>query len=158
MSDDQADAIAAASAVFENDVGVWDAEFEIRPAPGAEPIVQHAVASNKRIGGGRWLIVDYRSDSGFEGHGVYGWDPSIGKYTGIWVDSMGTSIARSVGTYDTNTRTATYVTEIMAGDRNFRYRETIQHCADGTRLYRNLVATPEGGEHEMIRMVYRKRP
>lgn len=61
--------IAARTAVFEKDVGVWDSEMEIRPAPGAPTARQKGVSTNHLIGG-RWLVVDYRADSGFEGHGI----------------------------------------------------------------------------------------
>ena len=92
-----AEKIAAATAVFAKDEGTWDAEMEIRPGPGAEPLRQKGVSTNKRIGGGRWLVVDFRAETGFEGHGIYGWDASTEKYTGVWVDSMQTAISRAEG-------------------------------------------------------------
>ena len=157
MGDANADAIAMATAVFEKDVGVWDAESEIHPGPGAAPVRQVGVSTNRRIGGGRWLVVDYRTEGGFEGHGVYGWDAAKGKYTGVWVDSMQTSIARSEGTWDPAMRTMTYVTETTIGDRTVTYREVTETREDGTQLYRNLMPTPDGGEFEMIRIVYKRR-
>ncbi len=39
---------------------------------------QKGVSTNRRIGDGRWLIVDYRAEGGFEGHGVYGYDAAKG--------------------------------------------------------------------------------
>jgi hypothetical protein len=149
--------IAAATAVFEKDVGTWDADAEIRPGPGA-PVIKHkAVSTNRRIGGGKWLIVDYRADSGFEGHGVYGWDPDKEKYTGVWVDSMGTSMARSEGTWDPSTRTTTFESEAFHQGRTVRYREITQTLDDGTQVYRHVLPTPDGGEFEMIRATYRRR-
>ncbi len=146
--------IAAATAVFEKDVGVWEAETEVHPAPGMPAIRHKATSTNRRIGGGRWLIVDYKADSGFEGHGIYGWDPATGKYTGVWVDSMQSSIARSEGTWDPATRTMTFVTETAHQGRTVRYREVTQTLEDGTQVYRNLVPMPDSGEFEMIRTTY----
>ncbi len=145
------------TAVFAKDEGVWDAEVEIRPGPGAPVVRQKGVSTNRRIGGGRWLIVDYRAESGFEGHGVYGYDAAKGKYTAAWVDSMQACIARSEGDWDPATRTMTFVTEATHGGRTIRYREITQTLPDGTQVYRNLVPTPDGGEFEMIRSVYRRR-
>ncbi len=150
--------IAAATAVFEKDVGVWDAEVEIRPAPGAPAIRQSGVSTNRRISGGRWLVVDYRADSGFEGHGVYGGDSGTGKYTGVWVDSAQSTIARSEGTWDAARRTMTFVTEARHEGRTLRYREITETHDDGSQTYRNLVPMPDGTEHEMIRTIYRRRP
>ena len=101
--------------------------------------------------------MDYRADSGFEGHGVYGYDAAKGKYTAAWVDSMQSCIARSEGDWDPATRTMTFVTEAAHGGRTIRYREITQTLPDGTQVYRNLVPTPDGGEFEMIRSVYRRR-
>jgi hypothetical protein len=148
--------VAAATAVFQKDVGVWDAEIEIRPAPGAAPIAQKGVSTNRLIAGGRWLVVEYRTESGFEGHGVHGWDGATERYTGVWVDSMQGGIARSEGTWDAAARTMTFVTEVTQGDKSFCYREITQTLEDGTQVYRNLVPSP-GGEFEMIRAVYRRR-
>jgi hypothetical protein len=152
-----AERIAAATAVFAKDEGVWDAEMEIRPAPGAEPQKQKGISTNKRIGGGRWLVVDYRADSGFEGHGIYGWDAATGKYTGVWVDSMQTAISRAEGSWDPATKTMTFHVEVTHGGQKVRYREETQTQPDGSLVYRNLVPTPDGVEFEMIRSTYRKR-
>ena len=149
--------IAAATAVFAKDEGVWDAETEVRPGPGAAPVRSKGVFTNKRIGGGRWLVVDYRADSGFEGHGVYGWDASMEKYTGVWVDSMQTAISRAEGSWDPATKTMSYDVEVTHGGQKIRYRELTQTQPDGSQVYRNLVPMPEGGEFEMIRTTYRKR-
>ena len=146
----------AAVAVFQKDVGEWDADIEVRPAPGAPAIKQKGVSTNRLVSG-RWLVVDYRADSGFEGHGIYGWDSAKRKYTGAWVDSMQTCIARSEGTWDPSKRTMTFLTETTHGGRTIQYRETTETRDDGTQVYRNLVPTPDGGEHEMIKTVLRRR-
>lgn len=157
MSDDLEKAIAEANRVFDRDVGTWDAESVIRPGPNAPPVHSKGMALNRRTAGGRYMVTDYASDKGFEGHGVYGWDPARGKYTGIWVDSTSSAIAHSVGTWDPASRTMTYETVVEHGGRTVRYRETTQTQEDGSLLYRNLVPTPEGGEFELVRVVYRRR-
>lgn len=150
------DQVKAATALFQKDVGVWNVELEIRPGPDAAPIRQKGISTNRTIAEGRWLIVDHRTEGGFEGHGVYGWDPGTGKYTGTWVDSMQTRIAHSEGTWDAETRTMTFVTETSHQGRTIRYREITQTLDDGSRVYRHLVPTPDGGEFEMIHATYRK--
>ncbi|MCW5980016.1 MAG: DUF1579 domain-containing protein [Bryobacteraceae bacterium] len=150
------DRIREATAVFERDVGDWEADIEIRPGPGTPPVRQKGGATNRTICGGRWLVVEHRSETGFEGHGVYGWDPSKDRYTGAWVDSMQTCITRSEGTWDAAGRTMTFETEAVHQGRVIRYREIIQTLDDGSRLYRNIVPMPDGSEFEMIRAMYRR--
>lgn len=148
--------IADATAVFEKDVGVWDTDLEIQPAPGAPMIRHKGTMSARRIGGGRWLVADHRTEGGFEGHGVYGWDPATGKYTGVWVDSMGSGIARSLGDWDAVSRTMSFVTEVDHNGHVFRYREITETMADGSQVYHHLMPAPDGAEFEMIRCTYRK--
>lgn len=149
--------IAAATAVFAKDEGVWDAETEVRPGPGATPVKSRGTFTNRRIGGGRWLVIDYRSDSGFDGHGIYGWDAGTGKYTGVWVDSMQTAISRAEGSWNPATKTMTFHVEVTHAGQLVRYREETTTLPDGSQIYRNLVPTPDSAEFEMIRTVYRRR-
>ncbi len=145
------------AAVLEADVGTWDGEQEITPRPGAEVQRQKSV-STRALFADRWLIVDNRVDSGFVGHGVYGWDAAAQCYTGIWVDSQMTSIARAIGHHDVATGTMTYAIEVAHGGRTLRYREVVERVDDNTRRYTQYVPLPAGGEHEMIRITYRRRP
>jgi len=147
---------AQANAILSEDAGVWDAETEIRTGPGEPPMRQKAMSTNRMVGG-RWLTMDYKADSGFEGHGLYGWDAAKRKYTGIWVDSMQTAMARGEGTWNPAARTATYEFTTTHGDKPARYRETIERPDRDTRIYRNFVAAPDGKEFEMIHVVYKRR-
>ncbi|MFZ5892388.1 MAG: DUF1579 family protein [Myxococcota bacterium] len=158
MSSDEERArrIATATRVFDKDLGTWDAKSEIFPAPGAAAIHQRGVAENRLVAG-RWLVTDYRADSGYEGHGVYGWDDVKGQYVGTWVDSMGGSIARSVGIWDPATSTMTYVTEAGDAPNVRRYREITRTISDGVHVYENLVPAADGGEFLLIRIEYRRR-
>jgi hypothetical protein len=155
--DERTKRIASRTAVFAKDVGVWDAEVVMHPVPGAAPLQMKGVSDNRRIGNGHWLVIDYKAESGFEGHGIYGWDEAKGSYVGVWVDSMQASIAQSQGTWNAETRTMTFLTELSHEGRTIRYREVTQTLEDGVQVYRNLLATPDGGELEMIKTTYRRR-
>lgn len=147
---------ATAIAVLAKDVGTWDTELEIHPGPGADPDYTTGVTTNRLVGG-RWLVTDHVTTSGFEGHGIYGWDPVLGRYVGAWVDSMGGGIARGEGTWDAATRTMTYEVAVDYQGTTVRYREITQTIDGDTQLYRNLVPTPAGAEFEAIRATYRRR-
>jgi hypothetical protein len=142
-------------AVLEAFVGTWDGEVTIRPGPAAEPIQMTGV-STSRLVAGKWLVVEYRASTGFEGHGIYGWDPSLGRYVGSWVDSALASMAHSEGTWDAAARILELVTETSHDGRTIRYREQRQILDDGSQIYRTIVPSPQG-EFEMIRSLYRRR-
>ncbi|HKA70008.1 MAG TPA: DUF1579 family protein [Actinomycetes bacterium] len=148
--------VEAATTVLRADVGTWDAELEVTPAPGMAPVRSKGVATTRLVGD-RWLVVDIESDGGFAGHGVYGWDAALGEYVSIWVDSMQSSPARGRGRWDPATATMTYEVEAWNAGQVIRYREQTERVSDDTHVYRNLLPTPDGGEFEMIRTVYRRR-
>jgi hypothetical protein len=147
---------AAALAVFRKDLGDWDVELEVTPYPGAAANRTTGVASNRLVAG-RWLVSDLTTESGFSGHGVYGWDPAQRAYVGIWVDAMSGGIAQGTGSWDEATRTMTYDFEVELQDQMVRYREVTQELEDGAQLYRNLRTMPDGREHEVIRATHRRR-
>lgn len=144
--------------VFQKDVGTWDAEVQTRPAPGAPVQVSRGVATNRLRCGGRWLICEFQNETGFEGHGVYGFDPARGKYTGIWVDPMRTFLALLEGTWDPATKTMTLFGEAQRPDgQPMRWRETTQTLDPDTQVFRFLLPMPDGSEFEMMTVTYRRR-
>jgi hypothetical protein len=120
------------------------------------PVRSNGVATTRLIGD-RWLVVDIESDGGFAGHGVYGWDAEAGEFVSVWVDSMQSSPARGRGRWNPATATMTYEVEARHAGQVLRYREQTERVSDDTHIYRNLLPTPDGGEFEMIRTVYRRR-
>jgi hypothetical protein len=139
------------------EVGTWDTELTITPAPGAEGNRTTGTAVNRFVGG-HWLVSDQVTESGFEGHGVYGWDEAGGAYVATWVDSGGGGMTRGTGHWDETDRTMTYDMEVtLATGRTVRYREVSTRVDADTRTYENLVAAPDGGEHAVIRGTYRRR-
>jgi Protein of unknown function (DUF1579) len=152
VSDDE----AAALAVLHKDLGEWDVELEVTPYPGADANRTTGVADNRLVAG-RWLVSDLTTESGFSGHGVYGWDPARRAYVVIWVDAMSGGIAHGTGSWDEASRTMTYDFEVELQDQMVRYREVTQEVAEGDRLYRNLRTMPDGREHEVIRATHRRR-
>jgi hypothetical protein len=62
--------ITEATEIFEKDEGEWEVEMEIRPAPGVPPVRINGTSVNRRIGGGRWLVIDHTADRGFAAHSL----------------------------------------------------------------------------------------
>lgn len=144
------------TAVFAKDVGTWDAEIVIRPGPGAPELRSKGVSVQKLVGG-RWLVADFTNESGFEGHGLFGWDETRKSYVGTWVDTMRTFLAVMAGAYDAESRTMTYSVETTTPDgRAVRWREVTQTVDADTQIFRQLWPAPDG-DFEMMTVTYRRR-
>ena len=142
--------------VLESDVGTWDAEVIVRPGPGA-PEQRSKGVSVQRLVGGRWLVADFKNETGFEGHGIFGWDDARKGFVGTWVDGMRNFLAVMEGAYDADARTMTYRANARLPDgRTLAWREVTERPDDDTRIFRQFWALP-GGEHEMMTVTYRRR-
>lgn len=139
--------------VFEKDVGEWDARVEVYVGP--VPSASTGRMSTRLACGGLWLVSDYRGDSGFEGHGMWTWDPQKRKYVGVWADGMTTFVAPGEGTWDPATRTMTFHYEAKLGDRLVRWRQTTQTVDDDTQVFRSFM--PDTATKEMMKATYTRR-
>jgi hypothetical protein len=144
-------------AVLAADVGTWDADVRVRPAPGVEALPSKGVLINRFACGGRWLISDFRGDSGFEGHGIHGYDPVRGCYVATWVDTERSFLGVAEGSWDAAARVMTYRWEATVGGRTMFWREVTEKGQPGVLVFRQFMPAPAGGELEMITTTYRRR-
>jgi len=143
-------------AVLEQDVGTWDADVDVRVA--GPPVPASKGVSENRLLGGRWLVVDFRNESGFEGHGVTGWDTVRQAYVSTWVDTARTFLAVGEGNWDPEARTMIMTFEASLPDgRRHRWREVTERPDADTRVFRSLMPAPDGGEQEVMTVTYRRR-
>jgi len=94
--------------------GTWDAVVKEFGAPGQPASTSKGVEVAKVIGGGLWVLSDYKGSMAgmtFEGHGIYGYDPEKKKVIGTWVDSMQTNLSPMEGGFDTSGKVLTLVME-----------------------------------------------
>jgi hypothetical protein len=139
--------------VFLKDVGTWDAEIVIR-MPGAPPQESRGYAKNRLVCGGLWLLMEFHNETtGFEGHGMFGYDLAKKKYVGSWIDPTRTFLAPMEGTWDAETRTMTFVVDHPPT----RWRETTELVDDATQVYRVFMAWPGRDEAEVMTVTYRRR-
>lgn len=145
--------------VLKKDVGVWDAAVEIRLGPGVPPQLSKGVAHNRLACGGLWLVSDFKNETtGFEGHGVYGFDPRKDRYVGTWVDPMRTFLAVGEGTFDPASRTMTMWFETTGPQgKPMRWRETTETRDGDTQVFRSFLPGPDGAEHEVMTVTYVRR-
>ena len=88
---------------LENYVGKWDAVAEMLNKPGEPPVESRQEIKMKMIMGGRYLTYSVKGafmDMPFEGMMITGYDNFKKKLISVWVDSMGTGIYMTEGTFD----------------------------------------------------------
>ena len=95
--------------------GSWDATVKFWLEPGKPPTESSGgVIERKWILGDRYLQEDVTGKMfgmPFRGLGLTGYDNMRKKYTGAWVDNMGTGIMHSLGDYDADKKTFRYVSD-----------------------------------------------
>jgi hypothetical protein len=109
--------------------GNWNytIKFWMNPGdPNAKPQESKGTAVRKSIMDGRFSVMDVTGkmqmpgpdgkmkEMTFKGHGIDGYDNVKKKFVGSWIDSMGTGIMFSEGTYDPETKAFTYTAEFEA--------------------------------------------
>jgi hypothetical protein len=93
-------------------VGEWKTESTFWQYPGAEPEKSEGIAKNEMTLGGRYLTSHHTGTAmgmPFEGMSIMGYDNAIKKFKNVWIDNMGTGISTSIGTYDKENNSITFM-------------------------------------------------
>lgn len=144
--------------VMAMEAGVWDADITFPSNDPAKPDQKaKGVQDNELRSEGRWIINKFQVDgTPYQGTGVWGYDRSTGRYSGVWVDNNDQTIRADDGRWDEATKTMTWSANmIMADGRQQRLLFTEEFKGD-TRLF-NMVALTRKGEVPLVRMVFTKR-
>ena len=141
--------------VLEEDVGLWRAFVEVRPS--ADAPVQKSEGTLACRMCGTWLVSDFKNEtSGFEGHGISGWDQIEKRYVATWVDPMRRGLVVMHGAWDPHARTMTFVGEMSRPDGSrLRWREVTEKAAPDVRIFRSFVPSPPG-ELEVMTVRYER--
>ncbi len=105
----------------------------------SKPQESKGTATRKSIMDGRYVEMDVTGkmempgadgkmkDMDFKGHGLEGYDNAKKKFVGTWIDSMGTGIMMSEGTYDPASKSFTYTGDYeMAPGMKQQIREVLK--------------------------------
>jgi hypothetical protein len=106
-------------------VGSWNAEAKTwDKGPDSPPTVSKGTAKYSLVYGGRYLKEEFKGNmmgQPFVGTGYTAYDNLKKKYTGTWIDNMGTAISTMEGTMDDDGKTLTFwgkMDDAMTGDMN----------------------------------------
>lgn len=135
-------------------VGTWQAKVKMYSEPG-KPSESEGTMTRKWILDGRFLEEKFEGNFGgmeFKGIGLTGYDNVKKKYTGLWIDSMSTSMMTSEGNYNEDTKTFSYAGEYycVKCKANVKSRDVVRIVDDNTieqKMYRT-----EPGSKETISM------
>ena len=148
--------------------GNWNYTIKMwmNPDPMTKPQESKGTATRKSIMGGRYFVMDVTGkmqmpgadgkmkDMQFKGMAVEGYDNVKKKFVASWVDSMGTGIQSSEGTYDPATKTFTYTMEMepMPGMKQ-QVREVLK-ATDKDHMMLEWYETQGGQERKTMEIAY----
>ena len=143
-------------------LGQWEHTATMWPHPGAEPVVTHGQTVTELIMGGRFLLDRSTGEffgQQFEGMGITGYDRIKKKYTGIWIDNMGTGIYSVEGEPDDSGNVVTYSSNYsctMTG--TVKQGKSVETTIDADHWKLEMYdTTPAGQEFKAFQIEY-KRP
>jgi len=140
--------------------GVWDAAIEFPGQnPGDPPTRMRGVQTNTFVTGERWIKNDFTVDAKYGGHGTWGYDPKKHKYVGIWVDSNQDYIRVDEGTFDPETQTMTWWSELRQPDPYppAKYRMTEAFKGDTRVLTMIAIGAKSGKEVPLGTITFTRR-
>lgn len=145
-------------------VGVWDAKATFWMAPGAPPSQSSGLMTNTMTLDGRFVRQEYKSSDmmgmSFQGLGYFGYDNIKKQYVGTWMDSMGTGIMVSYGTYDPATKTFTSFGEYQdptANGATVKEKQVAKIIDKDHMTYEMYRLQPDGKEMKEGEITYARR-
>jgi len=143
----------AAHKALEPQVGKWNLKVKFFAAPGAPAEESEATSEVEWIMGNRYTHEEVNGsfmEQPFQGMGISGYDNVQKKYVSTWIDTMGTGIMTSQGTYDAASKTFTYngeCTDPMTGKMG-KHRST-QKWTDNDHWVMQMFGPGEDGKEFM---------
>ncbi len=139
--------------------GTWNAVAHFRALPD-QPMQSSKARETRRMGcDGFWLICDYEGEllgQRFEGHSTVGYDQVQKKYTGIWADSMSSSLSVISGRFEESTRTFTYENTTFDPGTGQPFVFTVKDVIedDDHHVTSIFMKGPDGKDFESLRIEY----
>lgn len=144
-------------------------KMSMSPDPNAKPQESKGTATRKSLMGGRYVVMDVSGslqmpgadgkmqNVSFKGMGIEGYDNVKKKFVASWIDSMGTGIAFSEGTYDPSTKSFTYRSEMepVPGMKT-RVREVVK-LIDNNHMALEWYEEQGGSEKKTMEINYARR-
>jgi hypothetical protein len=141
--------------------GTFKATVKTWMGPG-EPEVSEGVSENTLILGGRYLHQKYSGSimgQPFEGLGLTGYDNTLKKFTGLWIDSMSTGMMTSEAALDASgtllNSVETYPDPLTGTMK--KTRSVFRLVNADTHVMEMYDTGPDGKEFKMMEITYTRK-
>lgn len=148
----------SAKPILAMEAGTWDAEI-IFPSnePGKPDQKAKGVQVNRLRSGGMWIINEFAVEgTPYEGTGVWGFDRTKGRFSGIWVDNNDQQIRMDDGRWDDATKTMIWSANMVQANGAWMRLLFTEKFEGNIRRF-DMVALTRKGEVPLVRMVFTKR-
>ncbi|MEX2217091.1 MAG: DUF1579 domain-containing protein [Phycisphaeraceae bacterium] len=144
---------------LKRDVGQWKGKNTMWMYPGAEPVAAESTCSIKSILDGRFIQVEWKGDlpgmGPFHGMGINGFDNVTQKFSGFWIDSMGTGVMTGTGelSKDGKTLSWSFSYNCPINRKPVAMRQVEKITGANTKTLEMFGADPKSGkEYQMLRI------
>ncbi|MEK6676366.1 MAG: DUF1579 domain-containing protein [Planctomycetota bacterium] len=140
-------------------VGTFDSTNKFWMSPGAPPMESKGKMVNTMIFGGRYLKSEYNGEfmgEPFQGLGYLAYDNVAKKYTGTWIDNMGSGIYQSTGTCEADGKTIKFTSKHWDPMSNAEETGTdVWKWTDANTYVMSMSGKgPDGKEMKMMEITY----
>jgi hypothetical protein len=140
--------------------GKWTAKVRMWMKPGDQPTTSDGTAENTWALNGHFLKQDFKgtwAGQNFEGTGFTGYDKVRAEYQSLWLDSMGTGMMYTTGTYDAAKKVLNQSGTFgcpMTGEKSMWYRSELKLVNKDKFTYTSYGKDPAGKEFKGMEIVY----
>ncbi len=148
----------SAKEILAMEAGTWDADVTF---PSGDPKKPDTKASgiqvNRLRSGGMWIINEFSvKGTPYEGTGVWGFDRTKGRFTGIWVDNNDQQICMDDGRWDAARKTMIWSANLAQPDGAWMRLLFTEKFETNVRRF-DMVALTRKGEVPLVRIIFTKR-
>ncbi len=136
--------------------GSWKAKTKFWMAPNTPPQESEGTMTSKLILGGRFIQANYEGQTPwgeFSGMAIDGFDRIRKKYTGIWMDSMGTIMMVFEGDLKGDVRTMT-CDYIDPTGKPSKMKGVTTIVSENEHKYESWAEAPNGDSFQNMEMIY----
>jgi hypothetical protein len=154
------DAVTAnsAKAILAMEAGTWDADITFPSNEAGKPDGKaKGVQENRLRSAGMWIINEFSVDgTPYEGTGVWGFDRTKNRFSGIWVDNNDQQIRLDDGRWDAATNSIIWSANLPQPNGAWQRLLFTEKFEGRVRRF-DMVALTRKGEVPLVRIVFTKR-
>ncbi len=143
-------------------VGTWSVKNTLWMDPSKEPTVSEGISEHKWVLGGRFIEERFEGKfmgMPFSGLGYTGYDNYKKKYVGTWMDTMGTAVMNTTGSFDAKgkvLRSTARMDDFTTG-KAVTIRENLTFVSNDEVRMEMFGPGPDGKEYRMMEILYTRK-